>query len=697
MRSAPSTGIYQLVLRVAKTALVLFWLTAHNFPAAEARDAIPSITTDVVWQGTTPQQVSYNVYGQYLKVHGYYTSNTSPQTIFLETETDLYEKALLGDEDAAIIYAMGAMGDFRFEQSPRLAHGDSYQQRALGLLEPFAERAHPPAYTLLSLYYRYGLGTQPNPAAGDAYFKKALAAGDLAALNYHAFQLLSEGRTQDLLDTADRLIRLGDSTGHMYIALAYEREQLEADFDSAEVNTFFDKALSCWQLARIDICGFLVGKTSGRQRNSGDQREATLLTLLRLANKEPQDYPSQFHSIDSPMGLGVRVQTLAQALRWKYLYGKGQGGDRLYPKLRDTVLELEPYFDSMPKAFRPDFAVAFSRVQSKNLWSDSDGTFESIQANWETQTTQQIELQLKAARYINQVAEELQSQSSGRAIEAQVFTEAALNHSQGLSTVPDVDKAATFAGLAATYNLPAAPELKLLQSVFLGETKPSDALKSCTWLCLAFQIYADIEAEHERLLAVLAQREAEALAEEERLERIAVAQAEKRRQIALAEQEQRRQEAILRQEAKARQEQRIALERERQRRREQVSSFLGFAVDLLAVVAVAGLIVYTAGAVAPLLAESGSGASYGSYSSTYPSIPSACVSDFDCGVGNTCVKKQYAAGGICMKTVTSTGRQVLNPANPNSIRVGGSVTRCYSPTQCSAGFMCDLDYNVCVR
>lgn len=697
MRSALSTRIYQLVFGIAITVPALFWLTAPNFPAAEPRDDIPSIITDVVWRGTVPQQVSYGVYGQYLREHGYYTSNTSPQTIFLETETDLFEKALLGDEDAAIIYAMGAMGDFRFEQSPRLAHDDAYQQRALALLEHFAKRAHPPAYTLLSLYYRYGLGTQPNPAAGDAYFKNALSAGDLAALNYYAFQLLSEAQTQDLLDTADRLIRLGDSTGHMYIALAYEREQLSAEFDSPEVNELFDKALNCWRQARIEICGFLVGKASGRQRNSGDQREATLMTLLRLANKEPQDHPSQFHSIDSPMGLGVRVQTLAKALRWKYFYGKGQGGDRLYSELRDTVLELEPYFDSMPKAFRPDFAVAFSLVQSNNLWSNGDASPESIQANWEAQTAEQQELQLKAARYIDTVAEELQSQSSGRAVEAQVFTGAALNYSQGLSTPPDMDKAATFAGLAATYNLPAAPELKLLQSVFLGKTKPSDALQSCKWLCFAFQIYADIEAEYERLLAVLAQREAEALAEEERLERIAVAQAEKRRQIALAEQERGRQEAILRQEAKARQEQRIALERERQRRREQVSSFLGFAVDLLAAAAVAGLIVYTAGAVAPLLAESGSGASYGSYSSAYPSIPSACVSDFDCGVGNTCVKKQYAAGGICMKTVTSNGRQILNPANPNSIRVGGSVTRCYSSAQCSPGFMCNLDYNVCVR
>ena len=128
-----------------------------------------------------------------------------------------------------------------------------------------------------------------------------------------------------------------------------------------------------------------------------------------------------------------------------------------------------------------------------------------------------------------------------------------------------------------------------------------------------------------------------------------------------------------------------------------MSSFLGFAVDVLAAVAVAGLIVYTAGAVAPLLAGSGSGASYGNYNSTYASIPSACASDFDCGAGNTCVKKQYAAEGICMRTVTSTGLQVLKLPNSNSIRVGGSVARCSSSTQCSPGFMCNLDYNVCVR
>lgn len=697
MRSTRSVGIHQSVLRVAATVLALLWLTAPNFAAAEPRSDIPSGTTDVVWEGRPPQQVSFDAYSQHLRAHGYYTSNASPQTIFLETETDLYEKALLGDEDAAIVYAMGAMGDFRFEQSPRLAHDDPYQQRALALLEPFAKRAHPPAFTLLSLYYQYGLGTQPNPAAGAAYFKKAVAAGDLPALNYFAYKLLSEARTQDVLDTAERLIRLGDPTGHMYIALAYEQEQLSAEFDSAEVNALFDKALKCWRQARIGTCGFLVAKASGRQRNSEDQREATLLTLLRLGNKEPQDRPSQYHLIDSPMGLGVRVQTLAQALKWGYLYGKGQGGDRLYPQLRGTVLELEPYFDSIPMTFRPYFAVAFNLVQTKDLWWDGDGSPDTIQAIWRAQTAEQKELQLKSARYINTVAEELQGQASGRAVEAQVFTGAALNYSMAVSTPPDTDKAAAFAGLAASYNVPAAPELKLLQSVFLGETKPSDALKSCVRLCFAFQIYTDIEAEHKRILAVLAQREAEALAEEERLERIAVAQAEKRRQIALAEQEQRRQEAILRQEAKARQEQRIALERERQRRREQVSSFLGFAVDLLAAVAVAGLIVYTAGAVAPLLAESGSGASYSSYSSTYSSIPSACASDFDCGFGNTCVKKQYAAGGICMKTVTSTGRQVLNRPNPNSIRLGGSVTRCYTPSQCSPGFMCNLDYNVCVR
>lgn len=85
-----------------------------------------------------------------------------------------------------------------------------------------------------------------------------------------------------------------------------------------------------------------------------------------------------------------------------------------------------------------------------------------------------------------------------------------------------------------------------------------------------------------------------------------------------------------------------------------------------------------------------------SSSSAYSNRSNSCSSDYDCGVGNHCVKAQYSSTGTCMKSVNEYGNQIQNMPNPNSIGVN-KVKRCTFDTDCPPGFSCDPFYNTCVK
>jgi hypothetical protein len=76
--------------------------------------------------------------------------------------------------------------------------------------------------------------------------------------------------------------------------------------------------------------------------------------------------------------------------------------------------------------------------------------------------------------------------------------------------------------------------------------------------------------------------------------------------------------------------------------------------------------------------------SYQNYS--LKSSSSGCSSDFDCGLGQSCVKPQYSRRGSCMKSVNSSGIQQFNPHQNN---VGPNTSKqCTFNTDCPIGFRC---------
>lgn len=79
---------------------------------------------------------------------------------------------------------------------------------------------------------------------------------------------------------------------------------------------------------------------------------------------------------------------------------------------------------------------------------------------------------------------------------------------------------------------------------------------------------------------------------------------------------------------------------------------------------------------------------------TYQS--SGCSSDFDCGIGNKCVKEQFKSRGTCMKSVDEYGVQSFEMPNSSSIGVN-TDSQCTFDTDCPVGFRCDTKYKACVK
>jgi len=74
----------------------------------------------------------------------------------------------------------------------------------------------------------------------------------------------------------------------------------------------------------------------------------------------------------------------------------------------------------------------------------------------------------------------------------------------------------------------------------------------------------------------------------------------------------------------------------------------------------------------------------------------ACISDFECGFGNKCVKAPYSATGQCMGSVNQYGTKQYTPPSPDSVGVQTKGS-CEFDMNCPVGFRCDNKYKVCVK
>jgi hypothetical protein len=76
----------------------------------------------------------------------------------------------------------------------------------------------------------------------------------------------------------------------------------------------------------------------------------------------------------------------------------------------------------------------------------------------------------------------------------------------------------------------------------------------------------------------------------------------------------------------------------------------------------------------------------------------ACSSDYDCDIGNSCVKELYSSEGVCMKNVDEFGIPDYSMPDPDSIgpnmdNEGG----CTFNTDCPIGFECSSKYKICIK
>lgn len=75
-----------------------------------------------------------------------------------------------------------------------------------------------------------------------------------------------------------------------------------------------------------------------------------------------------------------------------------------------------------------------------------------------------------------------------------------------------------------------------------------------------------------------------------------------------------------------------------------------------------------------------------------------CTSDFNCGIGNKCVKAPLKSRGICMKSVDEFGLKNYNLPSTDSVGVNLNLDgQCSFNTDCPIGFKCDRNYKACVK
>lgn len=690
--SKPHCTVHFIIYKVMLTVAVAI------APAVAAQDTGPvGPAFDVVKWGKSPHHVQYDFYTEYLYQNGYFLPDGgSTRKIFLTDERKLYEQALLGDIEATAIYALGAMGHISFQQPTNLVHDDPYQARAAQLLLSAANKGEAAVHTLLSLYHRYGLGTEPNQVEAARQFEKALALGDIAALNFHTFSLINDNEIEKALESAERLISLGDVTGYDYKTMALEKKRPIPARHTAQARQFFDSAVECWEIARTATCGFMLVNATTRFQLKEEDKQKTIEILLRLIKKKPADNPVPFQSIETEYGLNTRLFIVDSALGWGLLRQDKPEYTSQQNAVFGIVTELEQRLDSIGYPWKSAVVVGYHLAQTKEIFSSPD--FTGLEEGLSTVPEEVRSRFLESLRHINNTADEIsEAERTLRVSDAQVLIQAGLNSAFGVETNVDWKKASQLTRLAATINYPASREVGVLSDIFAGGSISKQTLNNCEFTCYEIGIILALKADFEKMLAAEKEREAEAL------RKANIRQQEERRlaELRLREELTRRQKekraALQREAARAEQERRLALERDRQRRRDNVSGFLNFATEALTAMVVVGAVIYTAGAIAPLLVEESQRGNYGGRAITASNLPSACSSDFDCDVGSACLKKTTSIAGICTRTVNQWGNQVLTHPNPRSVRVGGAVNRCTSFQQCPIGFTCNLDYKVCVK
>ncbi len=75
-----------------------------------------------------------------------------------------------------------------------------------------------------------------------------------------------------------------------------------------------------------------------------------------------------------------------------------------------------------------------------------------------------------------------------------------------------------------------------------------------------------------------------------------------------------------------------------------------------------------------------------------------CSSDFECSMGQRCLKNNYAFAGVCVKSVNAYGNQTFNGPQGSSIGPKLPVsTDCKGFGDCPIGFSCDTPSGACIQ
>jgi hypothetical protein len=78
---------------------------------------------------------------------------------------------------------------------------------------------------------------------------------------------------------------------------------------------------------------------------------------------------------------------------------------------------------------------------------------------------------------------------------------------------------------------------------------------------------------------------------------------------------------------------------------------------------------------------------YSQSSTPSTTISSSCTSDYQCGVGQICVKPQYSTTGTCAQSVNEFGVPSYAPPRPSSVGIGHG--NCSFDTDCPVTFRCE--------
>lgn len=77
---------------------------------------------------------------------------------------------------------------------------------------------------------------------------------------------------------------------------------------------------------------------------------------------------------------------------------------------------------------------------------------------------------------------------------------------------------------------------------------------------------------------------------------------------------------------------------------------------------------------------------------------SGCTSDYECGLGLSCIKGPMQSAGKCMQKVNEYGTPLPTINNPNSTLPNTNINgQCTLNSECPIGFRCDMTLKTCVK